>query len=245
MARRIKTAQAWVNSRTPDNLLTTLNLGGARLLRQRRLFAVACCRRWLQDIPDPESRNAIEVAERHANDVADLKELRAAYGEELRAAYDAAQAAARRWAPSVLAAEESERAQVWSVWRLTHAAQVACAALGPEGAGNDILIRLVELGDKKLLDQEKRAQCALIRDIFGNPFRPQPSIDSSWLSWNDGTVGKLAQAVYDDRAFDHLPILADALEEAGCVNTDLLEHCRQPGEHVRGCWVIDLVLGKR
>jgi hypothetical protein len=100
-------------------------------------------------------------------------------------------------------------------------------------------------GIKRILDRETRAQCILIRDIFGNPFRPQPSIDSSWLSWNDGIVSKLAKAIYDDRAFDRLPILADALEEAGCTNADILEHCRQPGEHVRGCWGVDLVLGKR
>jgi hypothetical protein len=52
---------------------------------------------------------------------------------------------------------------------------------------------------------------------------------------------KLAEAIYDDLAFSHLPILADALEEAGCNDPDILAHCRQPGEHVRGCWVVDLV----
>ena len=87
-------------------------------------------------------------------------------------------------------------------------------------------------------------QSTLIRDIFGNPFRPRPAVDAAWLSWNDGTLAKLAQGIYDDRAFDRLPILADALEEAGCANADILNHCRQPGEHVRGCWVVDLVLGK-
>ncbi len=87
------------------------------------------------------------------------------------------------------------------------------------------------------------AQAAIIRDIF-DPFRPQPSIETRWLSWNDGTIPKLAQAIYDDRAFDRLPILADALEEASCTDADILNHCRQPGEHVRGCWVVDLLLGK-
>jgi hypothetical protein len=245
MARRIKTEQAWLNSRTPANLLSTLNLKGACLMRQRRLFAVACCRRWLQDMLDPESRNAVEVAERHAVGVADMKELVASYSEELRAAYLAAQeVAGRRHAPALLAAKESDRGRVVSAWRLAHAAQFVCHGLVPEDAANDILIRLVELGDQELLDQEKQAQCILIRDIFGNPFRPQPSIDSSRLSWNGGTVGKLAQAIYDDRAFDRLPILADALEEAGCTDADILNHCRQPGEHVRGCWVVDLLLGK-
>jgi hypothetical protein len=84
----------------------------------------------------------------------------------------------------------------------------------------------------------------LLRDLFGNPFR-SAAVDLSWLSWQDGTVVKLAQSIYDERAFDRLPILADALEDAGCDNADILDHCRQPGEHVRGCWVIDLLLGKQ
>ena len=69
--------------------------------------------------------------------------------------------------------------------------------------------------------------------------------DVSWLAWNDGTVVKLAQAIYDDRAFDRLPILADALEDAGCQDADILGHCRQQGAvHVRGCWVVDLLTGR-
>jgi hypothetical protein len=76
-----------------------------------------------------------------------------------------------------------------------------------------------------------------------NIFHPC-SLDSTWLSWHNCTAVKLAQTIYTERAFDRLPILADALEEAGCDNADLLAHCRQPGVHARGCWVVDLVLGK-
>lgn len=90
---------------------------------------------------------------------------------------------------------------------------------------------------------EEVVTCALLRDLFGNPFRPV-TINPSWLAWNDGTVVKMAQSIYNDRAFDRLPILADALEEASCTNPDLLNHCRQPGPHVRGCWVVDMLLGK-
>ncbi len=84
---------------------------------------------------------------------------------------------------------------------------------------------------------------ALVRDTIGNPFCTT-SINPAWLTWNDGTVVKLVQGIYDDRAFDRLPILADALEEAGCDNSDILAHCRGPGPHVRGCWIVDLLLGK-
>jgi hypothetical protein len=81
----------------------------------------------------------------------------------------------------------------------------------------------------------------LIRDIFGNPFRPI-TLDSSWLT---PTVTALAQAIYTDRTFTDLPILADALEEAGCTHPDLLNHLRSPGEHTRGCWALDLVMGEK
>jgi hypothetical protein len=83
--------------------------------------------------------------------------------------------------------------------------------------------------------------CRLVRDIFGNPFRPV-TLDPAWQT---GNVRALAQAIYDDRAFERMPILGDALEDAGCDNADVLSHCRQPGEHARGCWVVDLVLAKQ
>ncbi|MCE9561576.1 MAG: hypothetical protein K8U57_05935 [Planctomycetes bacterium] len=79
-----------------------------------------------------------------------------------------------------------------------------------------------------------------MRDIIGNPFRPVVA-DPSWLT---SDVIALAQGIYEDRAFDRMPILADALQDAGCDNEDVLSHCRQPGEHVRGCWAVDLILGK-
>jgi hypothetical protein len=93
-------------------------------------------------------------------------------------------------------------------------------------------------------------QITLFRDIFGNPFRPV-TVDPHWLTWSSGTIPKLAQEIYNGRRLPQgtldntrLAILADALEEAGCTNPDILDHCRKPGTHVRGCWVIDLILGK-
>ena len=88
---------------------------------------------------------------------------------------------------------------------------------------------------------EQACQCALLRCIVG----PRQFRDVVLTpAWRTATVMSVAQAIYDDRAFDRLPILADALEDAGCTDHAILDHCRQPGEHVRGCWVVDLVLGK-
>jgi hypothetical protein len=97
--------------------------------------------------------------------------------------------------------------------------------------------RFITANPDKATDQ----QTLLLRDIFGNPFRPV-TIDPSWLT---SDVMALARDIYDERAFDRMPILADALQDAGCTNEDVLNHCRDPKQvHVRGCWVLDLLLGK-
>jgi hypothetical protein len=69
------------------------------------------------------------------------------------------------------------------------------------------------------------------------------SVEPAWLAWGDRLIPRLARAIYDERAFDRLPYLADALEEAGCADAALLAHCRRPGEHLRGCWALDLFVG--
>ena len=89
-------------------------------------------------------------------------------------------------------------------------------------------------------EAEDRAHADLFRDIIGNPFRPV-AFDPAWRT--ETAVG-LAERMYDSRDFSTMPVLADALEDAGCDHPDMLAHCRGGGPHVRGCWVIDLVLGK-
>ena len=69
-------------------------------------------------------------------------------------------------------------------------------------------------------------------------------MDSAWLAWNLGTIPRLARGIYEAREWASLPILADALDEAGCDDEPILRHLRYPGPHVRGCWVLDLLLGK-
>jgi hypothetical protein len=98
--------------------------------------------------------------------------------------------------------------------------------------------RLVIADMKPLISESKIAP--LYRSVLPNPFRPV-SFDPSWRT--EAAVG-IARGIYDDRAFERMPILADALQEAGCENQEILNHCRNPGHHVRGNWVVDLVLGK-
>ena len=115
---------------------------------------------------------------------------------------------------------------------------------GDTGAWRDAVDQLLVVADPNSNScgetVDVRALCRFVRCIFGSPFH-HVAVDPAWRT---ATVTSLAQAIYADRAFDCLPILADALEDAGCTSRDILDHCRQPGEHVRGCWVVDLVLGK-
>jgi hypothetical protein len=92
-------------------------------------------------------------------------------------------------------------------------------------------------------DSERSPQCDLLRCVVGNPFR-RPVLDPAWLKWSNSTVHKIAHAIAAERTFENLPILADALEEAGCTDAAILDHCRSCGEHVHGCWLVDLILGK-
>ena len=80
--------------------------------------------------------------------------------------------------------------------------------------------------------------------MIGNPFRPTPAGDASRRSWQSATVSQLAAAIYDERSFERLPLLADALEDAGCDDHELLAHLRDKGPHVRGCRALDQILGR-
>jgi hypothetical protein len=124
--------------------------------------------------------------------------------------------------------------------RIDVAAAVAAHAVGPYLPHSD----QYRSAWRDAHRMESAKQSDLIRNIFGNPFRPV-TIAPAILHWNDSTVIKLAQAIYDASAFERMAILGDALEEAGCTAADVLNHCRQPGPHTKGCWVVDLLLGKK
>jgi hypothetical protein len=123
------------------------------------------------------------------------------------------------------------------------------AAAAAYAAGDDDSSREQSAGNARVAEQ--KAQATFIRDIFGNPFRPPSPLPPSLLTWRSGLIPRLAQTAYDERAMPaghldpaRLAVLADALEEAGCTDANLLGHLRGSGPHVRGCWCVDLVLAR-
>jgi len=130
---------------------------------------------------------------------------------------------------------------------LTSADRICLGSLDA-GVAAGLAVAWVLAGDSDPVDltdayQKREAvqQCHLFRDVTGNPFRPV-TFDRAWAT---DTATTLARQMYDSREFGAMPILADALQDAGCENEDILAHCRDPhATHVRGCWVCDLVLGK-
>lgn len=190
--------------------------------RKFRLFAVAACHRIRHRLPDDRCRGALEVCERFAEGLAST--------DELKAAEAAAEAAFT---------EFDNR----DGWETAAAAVSAACHFGedvPAFAASAARQATWLVWPRTQRRLEVRWQAQVAHDTFGNPFRPV-AVSPSWLT---STVTQIASGIYADRAFDRLPILADALQDAGCENPDLLDHCRSHGPHVRGCWAIDLVLEK-
>lgn len=231
------TEQEWLECSDSKRMLDFLR--GKVSERKLVLFACACCRRVWNILTDERSRNGVVVRELYEDGVVTTYEVEAAADAARRARADIRRSFRMAYgdredcpevAPAYAAGAASNTASgnyhpvSWFVTR-------AAACVSSQGA-----VR-AERAESKVLT-------SLLRDIVGpSPFRPVAA-NPLWLAWSEGTVVKLAQAIYDERSFDRLPILADALEEAGCDDADILDHCRQQHEHVRGCWVVDLILGK-
>jgi hypothetical protein len=203
--------------------------------RQRRLFAVACCRRATRGMHDNRSLRALEVAVRYADGRASDGELYAAQQDASEAYIDLRD--------SRLAMDS---AIVWTrqAELLAQAAALSVTAgiYYAEDAADCVRWALLAANGWRSEQEEESSQCRLLREMVGPVFRA-PAVEPAWLAASDGAVRYLAELIDRDAAFDTLPILADALEDAGCSDEDILSHCRGGGEHVRGCWVIDRLLG--
>lgn len=218
-ATGIKTEARWLASDDPGRMLT----GRWHILspRKRRLFGCACCRFTWVSLTDERSRAAVEVAELFADGLTD--------DARLTAAHDAANAVVREM-PGELKSSSA-----------CLACCAAASAANPMNACIAVSNALIEAAQGDAITAETRVlHGALLRDLAGNPFR-RVHFDPLWRT---DTAVALARQMYEARDFSALPILADALQDASCDSTEVLDHCRGTGPHARGCWVVDSVLGR-
>jgi hypothetical protein len=231
------TEQEWLDASEPRTMLEILRKIRKVSNRKLRLFAVACCRHIWPLLCDDASRRAVQVAERFADGLANIEHLSVALETLLkmlrvRGAQDAALVA------SVYAAVDE------GVVPGRPSGHVENESMCDEGANFHAAANLAawhaaRSAQGKAFKRQQKLQSSSLRDIAGNPFRPKPVFEPAWRT--PGVLA-LAREMYENLAFHRMAVLADLLQSAGCADSDILEHCRAPTDHTRGCWVVDLIL---
>jgi hypothetical protein len=219
------TESEWLACTDPEPMLE--HLRGKASERKLRLFAVACCYEVWYLLRDKRSKKAATASERYADGLIVVPRMAVVREAARRAVAEwvsaEAVAVGRRFPEEVAHAvtlQDADQAAVQTADLAARVSEAEAREIGCEG--------------------RKQSQAMLLREIFGNPFRPV-GVAPAWLM--HAVVG-MARTIYAERAFNRLPILSDALEEAGCTDAGVLDHLRSAGPHVRGCWALDLVLAK-
>ena len=221
--------EEWLACENPDALLSSLRKKVSE--RQLRLLIAAVCRRVQHLLDGPEFLALIDAGERVADKMLSPSTL----------------ARYRTNCPSISAGDFTEEETRWAEHSVEFNGPVLAkravwlsGALDAKKAVASLHYAARAMRSRDTIHEEFSNQCNILREIFGNPFRPV-TLDPSRLT---STVTALAQMMYDTREFTAMPILADALQDASCDNEAILTHCRGPGPHVRGCWAIDLLTGR-
>jgi len=212
------TEAEWLASTNPKRMLSYL--AGKASERKLRLFACACCRHIWELLPDDANRDLVVAVEDNPDGT--FSELEA----------------------PIVSSSRGKRVDDWGCLAAKYLGRSFYKIRPLDGALHVAFKVLSRMREQDKAAAEEEAQAALLRELFGNPFRPV-TIDPAWLTWNGGVVPGLAQSICDEREFDRLPALAYALEEAGCNEAQILAHCAGRDSHVRGCWVLDLLLSRQ
>lgn len=229
----------WLASNDPGRML----FFAAKLVGERkvRLFTGACCRLVWEHMVDPRSRAAVEFVEERVDRPLHRRKGRGKLLQDAVQAYDDL-AAYQRAHEHLPGDSERERAicAALAAENCIRGKPTQCGATQVIAYTGGALVSHDENSVEEPVDAQK-IMSELLREIVRFPLSPI-TIDPRWRT--SDVVG-LARAIYDDRAFERIPILADALMDAGCENEEIIGHCRGEGPHVRGCWVVDLILGKQ
>ncbi|QJW93785.1 hypothetical protein [Frigoriglobus tundricola] len=232
------TEDEWLAGPDPGQLLPFLH--GRLSPRKLRLLGVACCRALGPLLPDEADRTAITIAEQYADGQVSRKALQRAHEEADEARYHISRSdeeSVLAWPPPDVTrlASWGDEEFARSRRELISLARWFVFIVIDPGLAN-----LRVFPQHPYLPYRRFVSPFTVWDVAGNPFRPTPH-DPAWLT---ADVTALARGIYEQRAFDRAPILADALQDAGCEDEGVLDHLRGGGSHARGCWAVDLVLGK-
>jgi hypothetical protein len=208
------TRETWENA-TPHQMMVFIGWQHLGLARKQRLYHISLCRHFWGQLPSPVARSTVEAAERFVEGELSLDQLRVAHTTLFE---------------EYIGVVRENGGKRYIHTRIGRMYAWVAEASSPQGC------IMVEPTHRNHM----APATSFLRDIFGNrvytsAFDPR---------WRTADVLGLARAIYDDRAFERMPILADALMDAGCENEEIIAHCRGDGPHVRGCWVVDLILGK-
>jgi hypothetical protein len=242
------TEAEWLGSDNPQELVEFLS--GRTTARKRRLLAASFCRHFLPLIRQSCVQRAVTIAERYADGLASLEGMLAISEQVLDAYVNVPNPSPPN--TDLPLSRKAESITIQTAFFLTQESDsydflLHCCQTTDLAASRWAMFRAGAGEALPYYPELVQWQFSLIDDLIGNPFR-SVCIDHAWLTPD---VARIAQVAYDERDLpegtlqtDRLAILADALEEAGCTDAAILDHLRGPGPHVRGCWVIDLLLGK-
>lgn len=245
------TEERWLTTDWHEDL-TIGHIAGFGSVRKPLLFGVACCEMVLRFLPNPAYARALAEFERHADDPASRLDSDAY--PNWRREHVEYQNEPRGWAAAAFGQfmARDEHGALSPLQRVCNAA-IAVAercvmAVSHADATADAGTPATDLRHspawvaawKQAYSRRSREVIRLVHCIFENPFRPV----AFHAAWRTSTVLALAAQMYETRDFAQMPILADALHDAGCEDAAVLDHCRGESPHVRGCWVVDLILGK-
>lgn len=219
------TLQEWLTATDPAAMLE--HLVGKASERKLRLFACGCCRRVWNLLPDA-GRAAVGSVERMVDERPE-EAPRAPPRLRGRGAGQVAVSAVEHLLRGNIAATTRDAALAAGI----HFADAPSARTDWAKSRDDAVAA------------ERKKQCEVLRDIFGNPFAPAPAIEPVWLGWNQRAIPQMAALMYREHSFQQLPKLAEWFTLAGFKDAGVMEHCRGRAPHVRGCWLIDLILGKK
>lgn len=215
------TEKDWLDCTTPGDLLAWLH--GRVSDRKLRLFSCACCR-LVWDQLEEKSKKAVLVAEKYVDRQATLPELQTARAEA-QSIFDEEPTAPSLAAATVAGPLDPEKLILIA----------SCTAI----IDNKSPAKVAQVWLER-----RKLQCDFIREVIGNPFNQQEPGEEI-LTWADGFVVRVANTIYWENRFDEMEMLAEALAQAGCQNETLMEHAKAKGSHIRGCWLLDMLLKKR